>query len=421
MATTYNDKRLALQKTHTTAQQFAEEHWNKAAQVLSERPSLMTRHVLILVLKNRPPPHVIEFMLSLNPHAADIPPQGPSPLQVAVRHNASVDVIRLVIQACPLALVATHSGYDPLMYAKIWRREEPELMALLSKPLSYWVQRHKDASSRVFLDSDSTTTTRTPPAIQASSKYTATTPSEEEVNNIKKIAAAIVRAQKNQVAALQQHRREVDEQLENLKRKQQQERLHQLRELERLQQQHFKAQLVALDMKERRILARVKKVERRIHKTMELTHKTRQVRERRYDVTLDRVEEKVNTIRGTLHEWEARTNTRLEMAELRLDQESRVNDYFRSDTRLQLDQLEFRSSVMQGWAVPKEEELTPVVYATPYVVEEDDDAELDSVVPLWPNEDRSSRCRSRNTNARQQKRSYPTRRKKRHLLGALNF
>ena len=79
----------------------------------------MTRHVLILVLKNRPPLHVVEFMLSLNPQAADIPPQGPSPLQVAVRHNASVDVIRLVIQACPLALVATHSGYDPLMYAKV--------------------------------------------------------------------------------------------------------------------------------------------------------------------------------------------------------------------------------------------------------------------------------------------------------------
>ena len=59
-------------------------------------------------------------------------------------------------------------------------------------------------------------------------------------------------------------------------------------------------------------------------------------------------------MRGTLHALEDRTNTRLEMAELRLEQESRVNDYFRSDARLQLDQLEFRSSVMQGWNIPKQ-------------------------------------------------------------------
>lgn len=57
-------------------------------------------------------------MLELNPRAADIPEQGPSPLQVAVRHYASVEVCSLLIQACPLALMATHSGYDPLMYAK---------------------------------------------------------------------------------------------------------------------------------------------------------------------------------------------------------------------------------------------------------------------------------------------------------------
>ena len=102
-----------------SAKQLAEEHWNRAAAVLSARPSLMTPHILMLVLKNRPPAHVVEFMLQLNPRAADIPERGPSALQVAVRYNASVDVIRRIIEACPLALVATHSGQDPLMYAKV--------------------------------------------------------------------------------------------------------------------------------------------------------------------------------------------------------------------------------------------------------------------------------------------------------------
>ena len=105
--------------TNNNAKEYAEEHWNRAAQVLAARPSLMTQHVLLLVLKNRPPAHVVDFMLSLNPRAADVPKEGPSPLQVAVRYNASVQVIKIVIQACPLALVATHSGYDPLMYAKV--------------------------------------------------------------------------------------------------------------------------------------------------------------------------------------------------------------------------------------------------------------------------------------------------------------
>lgn len=106
-----------------SAKQFAQEHWNRAAAVLSARPSLMTRDILMVVLKNNPPSYVVEFMLQLNPHAADVPSQGPSsPLQVAVRHNASVQVCALLIQACPLALVATHSGYDPLMYAKVRRK-----------------------------------------------------------------------------------------------------------------------------------------------------------------------------------------------------------------------------------------------------------------------------------------------------------
>jgi hypothetical protein len=109
-----------LQRSES-AKQFAQEKWNHAAAVLSARPSLVTPHVFLLVLKSRPPPHVIEFMLELNPRVADIPEQGPSPLLVAVRHNASVEVCSLLIQACPLALMAKHSGYDPLMYAEVRR------------------------------------------------------------------------------------------------------------------------------------------------------------------------------------------------------------------------------------------------------------------------------------------------------------
>jgi hypothetical protein len=122
---------MMLSPRSSNAQDFAEGHWNRAAAVLSARPSLMTPHILLLVLKNRPPPHVVEFMLSLNPRAADIPPKGPTALQVAVQHNASAAVCRILVEASPLALVAAHIGQDPLTYAKIWRRDEPEQASLV--------------------------------------------------------------------------------------------------------------------------------------------------------------------------------------------------------------------------------------------------------------------------------------------------
>lgn len=419
--------------TTDNAKQYAEEHWNRAAEVLAARPSLMTQHILMLVLKNRPPAHVVDFMLSLNPRAADVPSEGPSPLQVAVRHNASVQVIKIVIQACPLALMATHSGYDPLMYAKIWRREEPKLLHLLSLPVAYWVEQ---AKANMFV-AESTTESKTRlPAIEApattisphrtlspkttssyrrrSSSTTTTTPSDEEIRNIKTIAATIVRSQKKQVAALAMHREEVQTSLERSRTANHEERLQQLKKLEELQQSHFKAQLIALDMKEKRIMARVKKVERRVLKTLELSKEVRNVKDRRQAHEMQKLERNVQATVGTFDAFSARTEKRLELTELRLEQECRMNDYFRSDTRLQLDQLDFRASALQGWSAGGSgDTMTPVVYATPYVVEDEDLEEIDEIVPLVSNPVHPNTGRGH-------KRSYP-KRKRRHLLGPLNF
>ena len=116
---------------------FYDKRWFKAASVLRADPSLMTSKLLIVALKNKAPLHVIKFFLGVNPSSAGIPKEGPTPLQVAVQYNASKEVVKELLQACPFALVVTTSAdwLDPLTYARRYRPSELELIALLSRPL----------------------------------------------------------------------------------------------------------------------------------------------------------------------------------------------------------------------------------------------------------------------------------------------
>jgi len=119
---------------------FTDKRWFKTASLLRADPSLMTSKILILALKNNAPLHVIKFFLNINPNAAGIPKEGPTPLQVAVQCNASKEVVKELLQACPFALIVTTSAewLDPLSYARRHRSEETELIALLSRPLGRW-------------------------------------------------------------------------------------------------------------------------------------------------------------------------------------------------------------------------------------------------------------------------------------------
>lgn len=95
------------------------EQWMQASYMLKKNPSLVTRRVLFAALQHSPPVELISFMLSVNPDVASIPKEGPTALQVAVTHKAGLEVIRILIDACPFALCATNPGHplDPLTYA----------------------------------------------------------------------------------------------------------------------------------------------------------------------------------------------------------------------------------------------------------------------------------------------------------------
>jgi hypothetical protein len=122
---------------------YYDNRWMKAAKLLRTDPSLMTGKILITALKNKAPLSVIKFFLSVNPKAAGIPKEGPTPLQVAVQHNASKEVVEELIAACPFALIVTTSAewLDPLSYARRFRSSEMDLIALLSRPLGRYSAR----------------------------------------------------------------------------------------------------------------------------------------------------------------------------------------------------------------------------------------------------------------------------------------
>lgn len=116
---------------------FYNKQWFKTYTLLKSDPSLVTTKILILALKNNAPLHAIKLFLGINPKAAGIPKEGPTPLQVAVQYNCTIEVVRELIQACPFALIVTTSAecLDPLTYARRFRSSESDLIALLSRPL----------------------------------------------------------------------------------------------------------------------------------------------------------------------------------------------------------------------------------------------------------------------------------------------
>lgn len=132
------------------ASSIAEQQWKQALQMLEKNTNLMTQHIFGLALQHRPALQIVRQMLQLNPKLAQLPPQGPSALQIAVQSGCATPVVRALIEAWPFALVSTNPGshLDPLTYAKRFRGSEMDLIELLSQPLSYWLLEARPSRSK---------------------------------------------------------------------------------------------------------------------------------------------------------------------------------------------------------------------------------------------------------------------------------
>lgn len=137
-----NDERNKIAIQH----QRKESHWSRVKAALSSDPSLLTAEIFCLALQSRAPLEIVQFMLSLNPGIilTSAPSSGSlTPLQIAVKHKVSCEVLEEIIRACPQALcmtsAASNGSYDPLTYAKVFRPYDLDVIEILERPLSYWV------------------------------------------------------------------------------------------------------------------------------------------------------------------------------------------------------------------------------------------------------------------------------------------
>ena len=327
-----------------------DQEWNRTQQVLKSNPSLVTSRILLMTLHNKPPVDVIEFMLQLNPQAATIPKEGPTALEIAVKQHASIDVILLLLQTCPFALVSTDMAE---VARETGRDNEPQLMAALLKPLNHWLAEssklHKKRLNR--------------PEFWEKTKKKSCHNNGQQVNTMKAIASTVIQAQKRQNRELQAHRHEVEIKLartgDNL-----------VKEMEDRQSRHFKTQLLALDLKGKSMQQKNQVMEKRIAESLNVTTGAkRNAGQGDYEEAIQKLEETINGFNQMIHDWKVEAESKMEELESRLEQECRVNTYFRNDTRFQLDQMSF---------VPHCGRTdSPVVFSSPIMFPSGDDAERD--------------------------------------------
>ena len=245
--------------------------WDDAMLTLKKNPALMTADILNLSLAHRAPLHVVSTMLAINPDSAGVPSSGPSALQVAIKQRCSVDVIECIIRACPYALFdSCGQTYDPLSLAKIYRREEIELIDLLSLPISYWIsngsQNAQKTKKSVRFDSahippdastkmtgDSRLPPPPPPAPILKSASRLTTEEKRELSNMKLIVAAIVKSQKKLMAEAEENSRKV----KKLARSEARTRREIAEFVEERMKKIAKSHLIAIDMKQRAFESKV--------------------------------------------------------------------------------------------------------------------------------------------------------------------
>jgi hypothetical protein len=268
------------------------DQWVQASCALRDNPSLVTPRVLIKALQNQPPVHVIRFMLSVNPKAATVPKQGPTPLQVAVQYNASLEVVETLLEACPFALCVTNPQHaeDPLSYAKRHRKHDKKLLELLSRPLSFWVsKRNRDPNASITSFRED----RVPPPSAVD---------KQDIYNVKVLCAQVLKGHKKLAKQLVK----CQEQLETSKF----DKTEILKELHEQQQHHFYRQLIALDMKEKAMRAHANKMEERCMNQCEL---------------------KVKGWQKGMESWKSSTEAKMKEWQVLLEHEVKINAHFRND------------------------------------------------------------------------------------------
>ena len=138
---------MVLRSSHTSTpcEPALARHWELAVQ----NPSCITHEIFCSMLKHHPPLRVVQSLLTLNREVAVCPPnESTSALHVAVQSKCELPVVACLLEAWPEALQRkapcgrNQVRMDPLMYAKLYRRRDSELMQLLSTAIRPRDRKH---------------------------------------------------------------------------------------------------------------------------------------------------------------------------------------------------------------------------------------------------------------------------------------
>ena len=283
------------------------EEWERIKVVLQANPLLMTPRILHLALRNTPPLHVIEFLLSVNVRAASLPKRGPTALQCAVRYHASIDVIKCLLKACPFALLASNlddtAFKDPLECARATRADEADLIEVLSKPLSFWLKESRKGTR--FNDEGT------------GDSYSFRDSSDKaDIDSVDVIAATITQSQEPRKQPL---------------------------EVQRCDAKTWTAELLLEMDQEHQVVGMGDKnpgMGYRISNASDDAYANRSDIDARKDVALMKLEASADEFDCLVKDWKSKTERRIRRLEFKMKQESVMNEFHRKDTRLQLDCME---------------------------------------------------------------------------------
>jgi hypothetical protein len=278
---------------------FSPVQWDQARSVLKDNPLLMTSNVLISALQQQPHKDIVAFMLSVNPKSANIPKEGPTPLQFAVQHGCSCEIVLLLLKAWPFALCRTNPGYeeDPLASAKHRFRANKELIQLLQKPLGHWMEA-REPKSRPEKPQNVVPLQNAEDMVE----FRETSVDRQEFSNVKLLCAQLLKGHKK----LNQRLTICQEQLQAAEYK----KSEIMKEIDQQRRTQFRHELIAWDMKEKAMRWYCKAMEERCTKYCE---------------------SKVNDSESEMKAWKSTVDDRMKEWELLLEQEAKVNEYIRND------------------------------------------------------------------------------------------
>lgn len=149
---------LPSTQTVTPCEPALARHWELAVQ----NPTCITHDIFCAMLKHRPPLCVVQSVLTLNRNVAICPPNESTPaLHVAVKNNCELSVVACLLEAWPEALQRkapcgrNQLRMDPLMYVKLYRRRDSDLIQLLSTANNSWYRNNGSVTLKELCQSSS--------------------------------------------------------------------------------------------------------------------------------------------------------------------------------------------------------------------------------------------------------------------------